>query len=635
MALMSQGQLSDPLTEEIQYNNARFLYRMDDPSTTDTASEAYGRFPAATVGQSGGGVSSFTFGSSITATNTTTGVFTAGGVNPTVATVTPVNNSPGNASGSNATSYLDLGSAGISGPTSTAVTRMIAFRWTGGSYVSTTTYYSLWGATDGANEFAAGLAYTSSTAGQLVFYMALSGTGYTFSGVNPFDGNWHLVTWGVDGSTGNVTVSMDGVTQTSTGGTLMSSFSHDTIGMDLSKPYASTPWQYFWYPFMGNLAYAAEFPSLLSSTAIANIYSAWKNACSGESSAARYSRILRYANFQGPTNIGSGALTTDMGPATDLAGSDALTCLENVVTSENGNHWIASDGTLNFTGRGARYNRSTPVYTFGENVGGGEWPYEDLQLDYDTTHLANDVTVTQNTTSQNFYAINTASQAAYLDRTMTRTINVNSPQECQDAANFLAWRYSQPLTRVSSITLNPAAVSGMWPVCLSIGIGQCIQINRRPPGCPEISLLVWVENRQWTFDDKGNAKLVLQCSPAITVPQGQFTTWRTALYSSAASGQAVITVAPPSFDTVNPLNSYISPGMQLTLDRGTSIVETLTVKSVQSTGSNWTSGTITFTANLAHTHAATSLVYEQYGAGQTSKSQYDANSQFDDVMFTY
>lgn len=639
MALLSQGQMSDPLTEEIQYAGSRFLFRMDDPSTSNSASEAYGRFNAAPIGQSGGGASSFTFGNSITATNTTTGIFTAGGVSPSVALVTPVGGSPGTAVVNNPTTYLNLSAVGITGPAgagASPVTRMIAFRWTGGAEVSTTNTYALWGSTDGdANSFTMGLSYTSSTAGALVLYMGAGGDQWTFSGVpNPFDGNWHLATVGVDTS-GNITVSLDGAVQTSTGGSIPSDLKYDTIGMDLSQPYPANPSQYFFWPFMGNLAYAAEFPSLLSSTEISNLYSAWKNACTGESATARYARVLRYAGYTGPTNLGLGVQTKSMGPATDMQGSDALTCLENVVTTENGTHWVGPDGTLNFQGRGARYNPVVPQYTFGENAAAGEWPYEGLELDFDTTHLANDATVTNNNGGQNYYAINSASQTAYFDRTITRTINVTNGQEAQDAANFLVWRYSQPLTRVTSITLNPAAQANLWPVCLALDVGMGITINRRPPGCPTISLPVWIEQKQWTLDDKGNAKLVLQCSPQITTPMAQFTTWRTTLKSSAASGQAVITVAPPTQDTVNPLNAYIYAGMQLTLDKGTSLAETLTVKSVQATGSNWTSGTITFTTNLANTHGTGAGVNEQYASGQTSAAQFDSNSKFDDVAFSY
>jgi hypothetical protein len=75
--------------------------------------------------------------------------------------------------------------------------------------------------------------------------------------------------------------------------------------------------------------------------------------------------------------------------------------------------------------------------------------------------------------------------------------------------------------------------------------------------------------------------------------------------------------------------------MQLIVGWSGSVPETMTVKSVQSTGTNWTSGTITFTANLAHSHTAGFYVTENIPSSQTSLSAYDSNSKFDDVVFTY
>lgn len=623
MALLSQGQLSDPLTEEIQNNSSRFLYRLDDPSSSSQAYEAKGRFSQLSIQSSSPGAGTVTFGNAITATNPTTGVFTAGATSPQCVQITP---------GTFGTSFLDLDAVGITGPAGTSFTRMIAFRWTGTVTAASQAVY-LWAAGDvsGVNQVSLILlssGSSNSAGGQLGFYIGATGLLYTpTGGVNPFDGNWHLVMLGYDGTSS--LLSIDGQYSSSVFATTVPSCVNDQLGY-LGTGNVTT---YSLLNMNGNLAYAAEFPSMLSSTAVSNIYSAWKNACQGESTTNRYKRILRYGGFTGPTNIGSGVLTTSMGPASDLDGSDVLSALESVVVTENGNHWIGADGTLNFTGRAARYNRPTPTYILGENAAGGEWPYEDLQLDYDTTHLANDVTVTQSSTSQNFYAMSSASQTAYFDRTMTRTINSNSQQECQDAASFLAWRYSQPITRVSSVTINPAALSGLWPVALSIDIGMCIQINRRPPGCPEISLLVWVENKQWTLDEKGNAKLVLQCSPAITTNMGQFSIWSAQLASQAIAGTNTITINAAT-DMVNPLNAYFVKGQTFQIHtNGTAAFENLTIQSVQATGSNWTSGTITFTTNLTITHPAGTACGEQsFGTALTA---YEPNSIFDSVAFAY
>lgn len=628
MALLSQGQLTDPLTAEINALSPRFLFRLDDPQGANQAAEANGKFPPLNVVSGSNGAGSFTFGNSITANDPVNGIF-VGSANAACATVVPAMHGVGD--GGIAASMLSMTDSGIIGPaTPLSWTRMVAVRYTGtGTNSDPLTLWSV---------FDKSAVYARNTGHQILLFLdgtyiyfqivmsdADTSTAGNFSNTILADSNWHLIVFGYNDTTANLFISVDGsYQQTSTAsgsGGYHFNAAIDTLGGYLD-PTGSTPWE-----FQGDLAYAAEFPEYLSASQVSNLYKAWRNAYSGDTAAQRYSRILGYAGYTGPSNIGAGVMTTSMGPATDLSGSDALSCLENVVQTENGTHWVAADGTLTFVGRAARYNRATPSFIFGENAAGGEWPYEDLKLDYDPTHLANDVAVTNNSTGQLFYASDSTSQAAYFDRTMTRTVNVTDPQEAQDAASFLAWRYSQPLTRVSSITLNPSGLGGLWPVALSLDIGDCIQINRRPPGCPTISLLVWIENRQWTLSDNGDAKLVLQCSPAITVPQAQFTVWRTVLASSAASGQATITVSPPAADTVNPLDGYISPGMQLYVES-----EVKTVKSVQSTGSNWSTGTITFTSNLASNHSAGATVAE---TGSTSLTQYDTSAQFDSVTFTY
>lgn len=634
MALLSQGQLTDPLTAEINALSPRFLFRLDDPQGATQAAEANGLYPPLNVVSGKYGAGSLTFGNGITAADPVNGVFNAGNGSAGCVTVTPAAHGT---IGPVAASVLSLNESGIIGPaTPLSWSRMLAFRYTGTG--TNDDPCMLWSVYDKTSLGTGQQNVVFLLSGYAFFWLSKSTTDVSqvgnLGGSIAMDGNWHLLTWGYNDATHKLFLGLDGVvsegnTNSGTGGYYFPP-TIDSVGGYLSADGTTAQ------EFQGDIAYAAEFPEYLSAGQVATLYKAWRNAFSGESSAARYSRILRYANYTGPTNLGAGIMTTSMGPATDLSGSDALSCLESVVTTENGTHWVAADGTLTFVGRASRYNRATPAYVFGENAAAGEWPYEDLKLDYDPTHLANDVAVTINNTGQVLYGTNSASQSAYFDRTMTRTVNTNSVQEAQDAANFLAWRYGQPLTRVSSITLNPAALSGLWPVALTLDIGDCIQINRRPPGCPEISLLVWIENRQWTLSDDGNAKLVLQCSPAITVPQAQFTVWRTTLAATAASGQATITVSPPAWDTVNPLNAYISPGMTINVDWGSATLsEVKTVKSVQATGSNWSTGTITFTSNLTHSHTAGVTVAETGISGSSPISQYDPNAQFNDVTFTY
>ena len=77
---------------------------------------------------------------------------------------------------------------------------------------------------------------------------------------------------------------------------------------------------------------------------------------------------------------------------------------------------------------------------------------------------------------------------------------------------------------------------------------------------------------------------------------------------------------------MNPFGGSIPQGLQITLDPGTGISETLTVQSVSPTTAGYTSATVTFTSNLAHTHAANATWCEALPAGVTNPATWDAVS---------
>jgi len=453
-----------------------------------------------------------------------------------------------------------------------------------------------------------------------------------FSGAtNCVDGDWHLLIFGYNQATNQVILSQDGavgvvgglstgVTPTGLVGDNLGGFVDITVGN-------GTIWNW-----KGDLSFAVEFPTFFSSTDINQLYTAWKSAAAGESTDARYARILRYAGYSGYNSIQTG-LTTSMGPA-NIDGQDAMTALQGVVDTENGAHYVDRAGTITFKSRSARYNASTPAYIFGENTSAGEWPYEDVQLDFDSTHLSNQVTVTQESTSQNFYAADATSLANYFPRTLTRSINASSSNECQDAANYLLSRYKQSAMRVSSIKLHPSANPALWAVCLSLELGTRARVMRRPPGLPAIQVDCFIENIEWALDDDGDAWCTLQCSPADTTVYGVFSAWHTTLNASIAAGVTSIVVTA-SADTTNALAAQLAAGEQLTLGQGTANAEVVTVSAVGATSPGWTTATITLTAATTKAHTAGDVVCDVLPTGVTDATKYDAVSVFDTSAFAY
>ena len=633
-SLLSQQQLDDPLTQEINSRSPRFVYKLDDPSGSTSATDWTGNFPAAQIGISKYGAGSLTFGTSITATDAT-GTYT--GSSGTVATLN--NSNPGAGVTSGGASFLKLTSAGIKGPADPAAwVRMIAFRYTG---PTPTGGACMWSAFDSqrANGNPSGsrfYVYLDPT-GKPVLTIAgptnASGSWYAGGATNCVDGDWHLLIFGYNQTTQQVLFSQDGTTAAFYGSIpttyTPSGIIADNVGAYVDPTVGNgTTWN-----FKGDIAFAAEFPwSFTTSANIVNMYTAWKSACAGESTDARYARILRYAGYSGGTSIQTG-LTTSMGPA-NIDGQDAMSALQSVVDTENGAHYVDRAGVITFKARSARYNATTPMYVFGENAASGEYPYEDCQLDFDSTHLSNQITVTQESTSQNFYATDATSISNYFPRTMSRSINASSADECNDAANYLLSRYKQPAQRVSSIKLHPSANPALWKVCLDLELGSRARVMRRPPGLPVIQVDCFVENIQWDFGDDGNAWCTLQCSPADLTPYAIFSSWHTTLNASIASGVTSI-VVNASADTTNPLAAQLAAGDTIVLGQNTANQETVTVNTVGTTSPGWTTATVTLTAATTKAHTAGDVVCEPLPAGVTDPTAYDSASKFDSAAFAY
>lgn len=631
-ALLSQRTLDDPLTAEIQSHNPRFFFQLNDPAGSTSAADSTGNYPPAPVkaGKFGPGVVSF--GAAVTATDQVNGVF-AGAPGPVLHIQ---NSNPGTAL-QTAASFISLDALGIKGPANITGdwSRVLAFRWTGPAV--RTSHVTMWSCFDSQRpNVGSSLEWAIYPDG--IFYLVHSGptgatTALAVTGVAVDDGNWHLVMVVYSAANDTLTVRVDTTVFHAAGilaaGGLPTGLTSDSVGNYVDKTNGGGTA----FNWAGDLSFAAEFPVELMPTDRLNLYTAWKSACAGESTGTRYARILRYAGYDGPSSIQAG-LTTSMGAA-DFAGQDAVTALQGVVDTEGGQHFVDSDGAVTFLSRAARYDAFTPTYTFGERADLGEWPYEDCQTDFDSTHLGNVVQVTQASTGQVFTAPDQASIDAYFPRSLQRTINSSNALECQDAAWYLLSRYKQPATRISTLKLHPSANPAMWPVCLALELGTRVRVMRRPPApAPAIQIECFVENISWTFDDTGEATLTLQCSPADLTPYGVIASVHTTLHTTVASGVSSI-VIDHGQDNTNLASQQLWPGQQLVLGQNSANQETVTILAVGATSPGWSTATITLTAPTTKAHTAGDTVCEPLPAGVTDPTMWDASATFDAVAFAY
>lgn len=611
LAPLSQDLLQEAFIMDVNATSPMWFYPLNDPSGSTTFAEQAGRYPAAGLYSSSNGAGTLTVGNSVSSA-TPAGTF-LGTNGPVVSINNPTQNQG---------TVIDLTPAGItSAPSTGAWTRMIAFQ-------STMTFGLPVIAAYTAGGFPGAIGFTSNMYWQL---QVTSGTNmtaavgfYNAAGQNfgvahtavANDGNWHLalVQMSADGKT--VTLWLDGVSVSSTGTNDMhpTRAVNESIGGDEYK-LASTI-GFGGSNYVGSVALYAQWNSLLTSTQIQNLYTSWRGAWQGESTNARYARILGWAGYVGPSKIGTGN-TTSIGPATDVLGTDALTALNNVVDTEAGRHFVAADGTVTFQGRKVEFANTTPMWTFGENS--GEIPYTNLLFDFDPTHLSNSVAVTQVSTNQIFNANDTVSQAAYGPRTLTRNTQATNPGEVLQSAYYWLTKYSQPALRVAALRIDVGSNPTLFPSVLQFEIGQRIRINRRDAAGlrPTITSDGYIEQVTHTADDQAGWVVDLEISPAPAAAYGVFTTLATTLHASASAGTTsfVINALPDS--ATNPAAGNLTGGQQLTVGTGASL-ETVTIApgGVQATSPGYTSATITLTAALAHNHVTNDPV------------QADANPQY-------
>lgn len=372
------------------------------------------------------------------------------------------------------------------------------------------------------------------------------------------DGDWHLygISLSADGKT------LSGWLDSSSVPTVVTSGSSArpvqvpaSIGVDsiagLSSGYLAD------YAWGGDVAFACELPFEMTGATWANLAQSWRNAWSttnllSEATDARYQRILNWLNYAGPARLSAGVCKS-VGPATDVAGQFGLQCLQNVVDTESGQHFIGADGAVVFQSRRDRYNPS-PVLTFGENTAAGEIPYLDLKTDKDPTRVGNDARVTSQYGNALYRTQDATSQSQYGQITISRTVNSVDPNELTAASQFLVYANKDPLTRLQAIKIDVAALAktnpGIWATLLALELGSCVQVKRRPSNAPTISLTCFVEKIVWDVDDQNRAYCTLQLSNAAKRNFAKFDTARYAPDTGSMTLQSGITAAQATLTIV-------------------------------------------------------------------------------------
>lgn len=281
--------------------------------------------------------------------------------------------------------------------------------------------------------------------------------------------------------------------------------------------------------FYGDIISAASFANAalynfaLSTTQIAAHYQRGIGYL-GEKSGARALRLLtQYWSTNVVTDTGVTSMATDF----SYSGRAMLDVLQEIADTERGLIWADAAGVVHQDSRETRYTATasaTSQFTFGENSGAGELPYEELEYDYDPTYVFSEADLTAGGSGTQLPAIvNATTQAAVGQKTLSKTLQMQNDWDVNQAGLFYVQRYAKPAgaagtgvpPRVSKITLNPAANPQLFTSVLSMDIGTRITVKRRTSAVT-ISGDYYVE--QINHDAAGDAsswKTELQLSPVF------------------------------------------------------------------------------------------------------------------------
>jgi len=180
---------------------------------------------------------------------------------------------------------------------------------------------------------------------------------------------------------------------------------------------------------------------------------------SAESSSARVAYVLTLPEvvYQGPYSVGTGSST--LGAFAITAGTNVLTYLQNVATSEQGYLFISANGTLTFTGRSAVLNPVSSIAFV--DTGSGGIPYMSLMNQYGDELLYNYVQTRSPADPANPSTTSDATSIAlYQAQQYSKLDLLNSTvSEVAALGNYVLGKYKNPVLRFTGVTVQLAALS--------------------------------------------------------------------------------------------------------------------------------------------------------------------------------
>ena len=296
----------------------------------------------------------------------------------------------------------------------------------------------------------------------------------------------------------------------------------------------------------------AVYPYVLDTTRILQHYSTGHSAAAFGLIRSRVARLFTWSGAGLDMAATVNSPSPLLGNADQIEGQSLTDAVYDLTVDEGGMFYCDGFGNNWYQTRVSLYNK-TAKYTLGDAP--GETPYESADFNFDDTFIYNTVNSQRTISSSqesiqggggkfataqfNQYgadAIETdfSSQTQYMPRgPLEQGVETTSDQDAYDRSNWSLTKYKQPVLRASKVVLNPGTNSSIWPVALGVEQGDIVQVNRRPIGSPEISVLCIVQKVE---HDIGPRRWVTSLSLTPYFPENAVIQLDNASFNTLGSG---------------------------------------------------------------------------------------------------
>jgi hypothetical protein len=171
---------------------------------------------------------------------------------------------------------------------------------------------------------------------------------------------------------------------------------------------------------------------------------------------------------------------------------DALSYMQAVADSELGYVFVNGAGLITFHDRYHRLKApaTTPKFTAGSNTAAGEIPYLDTVLSFDKDGIANDWTISDNS-SNSANKQDASSITRYLRRSRSRSTLLATVAELALQASYLLGRYKNPAVRVRDISFRGDRLTFAALLALELGDRITVNVLVRPAAAPSRRTATW------------------------------------------------------------------------------------------------------------------------------------------------